>query len=99
MYLKLLNEAVAMMKGEAPENPVEECTVDMQVQAHIPESYIDSTALRLDVYRRIADIRTREDALDVIDELIDRCGEPPESVNGLIEVALLRNLASPVCFY
>ena len=58
MYLKLLNEAVAMMKGEAPENPVEECTVDMQVQAHIPESYIDSTALRLDVYRRIADIKT-----------------------------------------
>ena len=51
MYLKLLNEAVSMMKGEAPENPVAECTVDMQVQAHLPESYIDSTALRLDVYR------------------------------------------------
>ena len=94
MYLKLLNEAVAMMKGEAPENPVEECTVDMQVQAHIPESYIDSTALRLDVYRRIADIKTYEDSSDVVDELIDRFGEPPESVYGLIDIALLRNRAT-----
>ena len=94
MYLKLLNEAVAMMKGEAPENPVEECTVDMQVQAHIPESYIDSTALRLEVYRRIADIKTYEDSSDVVDELIDRFGEPPESVYGLIDIALLRNRAT-----
>ena len=96
MYLKLLNEAVALMKGETPEIPVEECTVDLQVQAHIPESYIDSTALRLDVYRRIADIKSYEDSSDVVDELIDRFGEPPESVYGLIDIALLRNRATSI---
>ena len=94
MYLKLLNEAVALMKGETPEIPVEECSVDMQVQAHIPESYIDSTALRLEVYRRIAEIKTYEDSSDVVDELIDRFGEPPESVYGLIDIALLRSRAT-----
>jgi transcription-repair coupling factor (superfamily II helicase) len=66
----------------------------MQVTAHIPESYISDLNQRLDIYRRIADIRTREDALDVIDELIDRFGEPPASVNGLVDIALQRNIAS-----
>ena len=94
MYLHLLSEAVSRAKGEEVPEYGEECLVDLQVQAHIPESYISDLNQRLDVYRRIADIRTREDALDVTDELIDRFGEPPESVNGLIEIALLRNQAS-----
>ena len=64
------------------------------LQAHIPEKYIGDLNQRLEIYRRIADIRTQEDALDVTDELIDRFGEPPESVNGLISIALLRNQAS-----
>ena len=59
-------------------------------RAHIPESYISDLNQRLEIYRRIADVRTRDDALDVTDELIDRFGEPPQSVNGLIEIALLR---------
>ncbi len=72
----------------------QECLVDLQVQAHIPESYIDSLSLRLDVYRRIAEVETQEDAMDVLDELIDRFGEPPASVKGLLDVALLRNTAA-----
>ena len=95
MYVKLLNEAVSVMKGEEPTRPVDqECLVDLQVQAHIPESYIDSLSLRLDVYRRIAEVETQEDAMDVLDELIDRFGEPPASVKGLLDVALLRNTAA-----
>ncbi len=94
MYLKLLNEAVAQLRGEEPEEPAEECVVDMQVTAHIPEDYIDSTPLRLEVYRHIAQIKTYEDSSDVIDELIDRFGEPPQAVYGLIDVALLRNRAT-----
>lgn len=94
MYVKLLNEAVSIMKGEEPRPIEEDCLVDMQVQAHIPEKYIDSTNLRLDVYRLIANVRTEEDALDVTDELIDRFGEPPAAVKGLIDIALLRNTAS-----
>ena len=94
MYIKLLGEAVAEAKGEQPKSSYTECLVDLQVQAHIPESYIESLSQRLDVYRRIADIRSREDASDVIDELLDRFGDLPKSVMGLIDVALVRNMAS-----
>ena len=94
MYLHLLSEAIRREKGEDVQEYGEECLVDLQVQAHIPESYIADLNQRLDIYRRIADIRTREDALDVTDELIDRFGEPPASVNGLVQIALLRNRAS-----
>lgn len=94
MYLHLLSEAIKREKGENVKEYGEECLVDLQVQAHIPESYIPGLNQRLEIYRRIADIRTDEDALDVTDELIDRFGDPPESVNGLIQVALLRNCAS-----
>ena len=81
LYLKLLGEAVKMEKGELPVAPVDnECLVDMQVQAHIPERYIENLSQRLDIYRRIAGIKTQDDALDVLDELTDRFGKPPASV-------------------
>lgn len=94
MYLHLLSEAIQREKGEEVKEYGEECLVDLQVEAHIPESYISDLSQRLDIYRRIADIRTHEDALDVTDELIDRFGDPPASVNGLVQIALLRNRAS-----
>ncbi len=93
MYLKLLNDAVAEEKGEPAVSQVE-CVVDLPVQAHINESYIEDLPQRLGIYRRIADIRSSDDADDVVDELIDRFGEPPKAVMGLIEVALLRNRAA-----
>lgn len=93
LYLKLLGEAVQREKGEEVQNADEECVVDMQINAHIPEKYISSLNQRLEIYRRIADIRTFEDSADVVDELIDRFGDPPQAVKGLIDVALLRNLA------
>ena len=90
MYIRMLNDAISAEKGEevAPEA---ECVIDLQIGAHIPESYIASLQARLGMYRRIADIRTPDDALDVTDELIDRFGEPPKSVKGLIDIALIRN--------
>jgi transcription-repair coupling factor (superfamily II helicase) len=94
MYLHLLSDAIRREKGEEVQEYGEECLVDLQVQAHIPERYIPDLNQRLDIYRRIADIRTSEDALDVTDELIDRFGDPPASVNGLVQIALLRNRAS-----
>ena len=97
LYLKLLGEAVIMEKGELPSAPVDnECLVDMQVQAHIPERYIENLSQRLDIYRRIAGIKNQDDALDVLDELTDRFGKPPVSVQGLIDIALLRNMASQI---
>ena len=99
MYLRLLAEAVGEEKGETVADREAECLIDLQISAHIPESYIAANAQRLDVYRRIADIRTHEDSLDVYDELIDRFGEPPAAVQGLIDVALLRNMAAELGIY
>ncbi len=89
MYLKLLSEAVGEESGEEVK-PQNECTVDLNISAHIPESYIESLPARLGIYKRIADIRTPEDAADVQDELCDRFGDPPKVVLGLMDIALLR---------
>lgn len=93
MYLKMLADAVNEEKGIESHEDLN-CTVDLNVSAHIPENYIKSLPARLGMYRRIADIRDQGDALDVIDELCDRFGEPPQAVMGLINVALLRSKAS-----
>ncbi len=93
MYLKLLHEAVSEEKGEPAALSVD-CTVDLPISAHIPEDYISDNAQRLEIYRRIADIRTVDDSMDVFDELIDRFGDPPRAVQSLVDVALLRNMAA-----
>lgn len=92
MYMKLLQEAVLEEKGIKAEKRAE-CSADLAVAANIPERYIPSSEQRMDIYRRIALIRTEEEADDLTDELIDRFGDPPPSVNSLIHVALLRGEA------
>ncbi|MGI6029590.1 MAG: transcription-repair coupling factor [Candidatus Heteroscillospira sp.] len=92
MYLKLLEEAVLEEKGEKPVQRAE-CAADLAVSANIPEGYVPSSEQRMDLYRRIAMIRTEEEADDLTDELIDRFGDPPPGVNALIHVALLRGEA------
>lgn len=94
LYLKMLARAVSEEKGEVSDKePEQECLIDIQIQAHIPDDYIESVPQRLAAYRRIADIRNPDDADDVVDEFIDRYGDPPPCVEGLIRVALLRNTA------
>ena len=100
MYLKLLGEAVALEKGEITEDTEEqECLIDLPIEAHIPENYIRSTPQRLSMYKRIAAVRTDADANDVLDELRDRFGNPPPSINGLLQISLLRNSASAAGIY
>ncbi|MEG1178957.1 MAG: transcription-repair coupling factor, partial [Oscillospiraceae bacterium] len=99
MYIKLLSEAVDEEKEQKPKKEQKDCLIDVQIDAHIPDDYIISVPQRLAIYRRIAGIRTNDDAMDVTDELIDRFGEPPESVLGLIEVSLLRNTAAQLGIY
>ncbi len=93
MYLQLLSEAIAEEKGIQPEK-VPECLVDIQIDAHIPEKYISSLNQRIDMYRKIMLVNEDSDKSDLIDELIDRYGDPPKSVVGLIDVSLLRNKAA-----
>ena len=93
MYLKMLEQAVSEEKGETPPALEKECLIDLPIDAHIPADYIENVPHKLKMYRRIADIKNQDDADDVIDELIDRFGEPPACVMGLITVSLLRNSA------
>jgi transcription-repair coupling factor (superfamily II helicase) len=95
MYLQLLSEAIAEERGEKPEK-IPECLVDIQTDAHIPEKYISSLNQRIDIYRKIMTVSEDSDKTDLIDELIDRYGEPPKSVVGLIDVSLLRNKAARI---
>ncbi len=92
MYLKLLQEAVSELRGE-PVQKKAECAADLAVSANIPESYVPSSEQRMDLYRRIALVRTEEEADDLMDEIIDRFGDPPPTVNSLVRVALLRGEA------
>ena len=93
LYLKLLEEAVLEEKGE--EKKIEtECSADLTVNANIPDRYVPSAEQRMDLYRRIAAIRTNDDASDLLDEMLDRYGEAPKSVLALLDVALLRAAAA-----
>ncbi len=99
MYMRLLSEAVSEEKGEEPKTKAKDCLIDIRIDAHIPENYIESLPQRLAVYKRIADIKNDDDSLDVIDELIDRFGDVPKSVEGLVKISLLRNTASNLGIY
>ncbi len=88
MYLKLLDEAVLEERGEAPKQP--DCTADLTVTANVDKDYVSRGEERMDLYRRMAAIRTQEDADDLLDEIIDRYGDPPKGVLNLIDIALLR---------
>ena len=93
MYIKLLSDAIAEEKGEKKPEDTAECLVDLRIPAHIPNNYISNINQRIEVYKKIAAVKNEEDASDVIDELIDRFGDVPKAVKGLIDVALLRNMA------
>ena len=88
MYLKLLDEAVLEERGEAPQAP--DCTADLNVTANVDKDFVSRGEERMDLYRRMAAIRSQEDADDLLDEIVDRYGEPPKGVLNLIDIALLR---------
>ena len=88
MYLKLLDEAVLEQRGEKTREP--ECTADLNITANVDKDYVSRGEERMDLYRRMAAIREQSDADDLLDEIIDRYGDPPKGVLNLIDVALLR---------
>ena len=95
MYLQLLEDAVLEERGEKKQKRVD-CAADLTVSANLPESYIPSAEQRMDIYRRIANLRTEDESRDLLDELLDRYGEPPKVVLALMDVALLRTAAANV---
>ena len=99
LYVKMLGQAIARAKGEPIQRDKSECLVDLRVDAFIPEKYIADGPGRIEAYKRIAAIQTPEDAADVLDELIDRYGDPPPSVSDLVNVSLVRVQAAAVGVY
>ncbi len=90
LYCKMLNDAVLTMKGlKSPEEEFE-TTIDLPVDAYIPATYIKSEFQKLDMYKRIAGIETREEMLDMEEEMADRFTEPPKPAVNLLRIALLK---------
>ncbi len=93
LYCKMLNEAVLALKGKMPEEDLFETVVDCDIDAFIPDGYIKNEYLKLDVYKRISAIETDDEYMDMQDELIDRFGDIPKSVDNLLRVAELKAMA------
>ena len=90
LYCKMLNEAVLTMKGEQQEVDTFTTSIDLSIDAYIPETYIKSESEKLSWYKRIATIETQEESEDMIEEMTDRYGDTPAPLIRLMDVALLR---------
>ena len=92
LYCKMLNEAVKEAKGIKTEEHFE-TSVDINTNAFIPPTYISNEMQKLDIYKRIAGVQTEEEVEEMLEELIDRFGEPPKSVQNLLTIARLKYMA------
>jgi transcription-repair coupling factor (superfamily II helicase) len=90
LYVRLVGEAVAEFKGGGEEEVAAEVRIELPVDAHLPHDYIPSERLRLEIYKRLAEVRTDGDVDEVRAELVDRYGTPPEAVESLLFVARFR---------
>jgi transcription-repair coupling factor (superfamily II helicase) len=95
LYVRLVGEAVEEFKG-GPAEEVPDVKIELPVDAHLPHDYIGSERLRLEMYKRLAEVRTDNEVDQIRDELDDRYGEPPEPVVRLLDVARFRVLARAV---
>ena len=95
LYCKMLNEAVKHLKGEMEEEDYT-TTIDLNIDAYIPDTYISNEYQKLDIYKRIAAIESEEEMEDMVEELIDRFGDIPKKVEMLLTVAQLKALAHKV---
>jgi len=89
LYLRLVGEAVADYRGDAPE-PEPEMKIELPIEARLPNDYVESERLRLEMYKRLASVRQASDLDAVREELTDRYGTPPPPVEALIDVARFR---------
>lgn len=93
LYCKMLNSEVKRLKGEAKEEEEFDTAIDLDVNAYIPSMYVKNEAQKLELYKRIASIENDEEREDMIDELIDRYGEVPTSVENLLQIATIKTMA------
>ena len=96
LYRKMLDEAVRAIKGEDIGEETFETTVDMDMDAFIPSAYIKNEVQKLDIYKRIAGIENEEELMDIQEELLDRYGDLPQSVNNLLIISLIKSMCNSV---
>ncbi|MBF1163346.1 MAG: transcription-repair coupling factor, partial [[Eubacterium] sulci] len=96
LYCKLVDDAVRKAKGESVPEQVDEINIELDVAANIPNWYIDNETLKLQMYKKIATVSTREDSEEIIDELLDRFGDLPKETLNLIAISMIRALSANV---
>lgn len=97
LYCKMLNEAVKEAKGIKVEESFD-TSIDINIDAYIPMGYIPNEFQKLDIYKRIAGIETEEETEEMLEELIDRFGDPPKSVENLLYIAKIKSMAHQIYF-
>ena len=90
-YCDLLDQVVKEMKGIKVKEE-QDIQIDLDITSYIPDTYIEDSSQKIDIYQKIALCRTEEDIANVIDEIIDRFGNMPDELNNLIEVARIKNM-------
>ncbi|HKM28292.1 MAG TPA: transcription-repair coupling factor, partial [Anaerovoracaceae bacterium] len=93
LYCKLIDDAVRGLQGEIINDKKEETSVELAVRANIPNYYIENETLKLQMYKKIAGIKTEEDEDEIVDELMDRFGDVPNDVLNLLKISRIRTLA------
>ena len=93
LYVKMIEETVRELRGDASQGDID-TRVDIKVDAYLPQEYVSNDLLRMEMYKKIASIRTDDARDDLIEELIDRFGDPNRPVMNLIDIAQLRALCS-----
>ena len=95
LYVKMIEDTVREMRGDASLGDIE-TRVDLKVDAYLPSEYVQDDLLRVEMYKKIASIRNRDAREDLIEELIDRFGDPKRPVMNLIEIASLKALCAQI---
>ena len=93
LYVKMIEETVRELRGDVSQGDID-TRIDVKVDAYLPQEYVSNDLLRVEMYKKIASIRTDDDRDDLIEELIDRFGDPNKPVMNLLDIAQLRALCS-----
>ena len=95
LYVKMIDETVRKMRGDVTQGDIQ-TRVELRLDAYLPGSYVPSDKQRIDVYKKIAQIDSEDSRNDLIEELIDRFGDPTRPVMNLIDIAHLKGLSSRI---
>jgi transcription-repair coupling factor (superfamily II helicase) len=90
LYVQLLDEAIREMKGQEPVPELPPVSIDLAVDAYIPDTYVGDPRQKIDLYKKLAAVTTLEDADEVAEEMLDRYGHPPVAADNLLAVCRIK---------